>query len=165
MENKNVTVGIIIVLAAGVAFSLLFGWPGFLKKGGPLGSGQTESPSGSEPTASGTTASPTPTKRPSAKPTTALSYTEAVNQYINRRLQFDPNCVVIPNYVVFKKGTQIMLDNRSGQARPVFLDGQRYNLEAYGFRIITLTTTASLPHTIKVDCGTGKNNGQIILQQ
>lgn len=94
-----------------------------------------------------------------------ISYNDALKIYANKRIQFDENCVASPNFVTFKEGTKIMLDNRASKARPVYLDGQVYNLQAYGFKIITLTTSAALPHTIMVDCGTGKNNGRILLQQ
>lgn len=102
---------------------------------------------------------------PGSSSSAILSYNEAVLNYEDRRIQFDPNCVVSPGNVVFKRGTKIMLDNRYEKARSVYLDGQKYSLGAYGFKIVTLTTTAQLPHTIKIDCGTGKNNGQILLQQ
>jgi hypothetical protein len=93
-----------------------------------------------------------------------LSYDQAINMYANKRIQFDPNCTMIPSSVNFLKGVEVMLDNRFGSARTISLDGVKYNLSPYGFKIVTLTTNLGLPHTIKVDCGTGKNNGQITLQ-
>ena len=112
--------------------------------------------------------SPAPTSEqtsPDATTGTTLSYTKAVNLYADRRIQFDNNCVVTPNYITFKKGTAIMLDNRAPKDVSVSLDSTKYSLKAYGFKIITLTTTATLPHTIMVDCGSGQNNGRILLQQ
>jgi hypothetical protein len=97
--------------------------------------------------------------------TASLSYTQALNLYKNRRIQFSPACVVIPNYVVFKKGTTIMLDNRSKKSRPVALDEQVYNMKGYGFTFVTLATASPLPHTIKVDCGNGENTGRIVLEK
>lgn len=105
------------------------------------------------------------TQKQNYNPNTSLSYSNAVRIYNGRRIQFDSNCIATPSYVVFKKGTTIMLDNRYGKARPVYLDGVKYNIGAYGFKIVTLTTTAKLPHMIKIDCGTGKNNAQIFLEQ
>jgi len=58
-----------------------------------------------------------------------------------------------------------MLDNRSSKQRPIYLDGQVHNLKAYDFKIVTLSTTAQLPHTTMIDCGTGKNNARILIQQ
>ncbi len=102
---------------------------------------------------------------PTTVPTQTLSYSDALKLYVDRRIQFDENCLVNPSYVTFKKGTKIMLDNRASKPRQVYLDGQQYSLKAYGFRIITLTTSAKLPHTIAIDCGNGKNNGRILLQR
>jgi hypothetical protein len=110
-----------------------------------------------------------PTSTSTSAPTPDLSYGEALKMYENRRFQFSfndiNNCIMTPSSSVFKKGTKVMLDNRVNKQITVYFDGTAYNLKAYGFRIITLTTSAQLPHTIKVDCGTGKNNGQILLQQ
>ncbi len=96
---------------------------------------------------------------------TSLSYSDALKIYKDKRIQFGSNCVPVPYYVVFKVGTKIMLDNRYNQTRPVYLDDYKYTLAPYGFKIVTLTTTAKLPHTMRVDCGTGKNNGSIFLEQ
>lgn len=98
-------------------------------------------------------------------PSKVLSYNEAILQYKDRRIQFGPDCSASPSYATFKAGTKIMLDNRYDKVRPIYLDGQKYSIEAYGFRIVTLSTSAKLPHTINIDCGTGKNNGRILLQQ
>ena len=97
--------------------------------------------------------------------TANLSYDNAIKLYGSYRLQFDANCLVTPNSISLKKGRALMLDNRYEKARSVYLDDTRYDLAGYGFKIITLTTPEKLPHTISVDCGTGKNNGSIILQQ
>ena len=94
-----------------------------------------------------------------------LSYTQAVTLYKDRIIQFDQNCVAFPNQVAFKQGATIMLDNRSNKQRTISLDSQRYSFAPYGFKIVTLSTTATLPHTILIDCGTGQNNGSIILQK
>jgi len=99
----------------------------------------------------------------------SLLYGEALKMYGDRRFQFGlndiNNCIMTPSSSVFKEGTKVMLDNRANKQITIYLDGTAYDIKAYGFRIITLTTSASLPHTIKVDCNTGKNNGQILLQQ
>ncbi|MEK7124519.1 MAG: hypothetical protein AAB877_02445 [Patescibacteria group bacterium] len=94
-----------------------------------------------------------------------ISYNEALIAYANKRIQFDENCAVSPGSPSFKTGTKIMLDNRASKARQVYFDEKAYNLQAYGFKIITLSTAFPLPHTIKIDCGNGKNNGSIILQR
>ena len=105
----------------------------------------------------------------SVKSSDSLSYGNAVKIYNNRRIQFSVDsynyCSVSPSNSVFKKGTDIMLDNRHSKKITVSLDGQMYYMNAYGFKIITITTSAKLPHTIKINCGTGKNNGSIFLEQ
>ena len=111
-------------------------------------------------TPSNTPATPTQTSK-----NANLAYSDAVRLYANRRLQFDSNCIVTPYYVVFKKGTTIMLDNRYEKPRTVSLDGVVYKLPAYGFKLVTLTSTKKLPYTMKIDCGNGKNNAQIFLEQ
>lgn len=99
---------------------------------------------------------------------TTLSYEEALQIYKNQRFQFFINnsgsCAMSPYSANLLKGTRAMLDNRSNQQITVYLDGAPYNIKAYGFKIVTLTTSTTLPHTLKVDCNSGKNNGQIILQ-
>ena len=72
---------------------------------------------------------------------------------------------MVPYSASFKNGTKIMLDNRYKKPLTVSLDGQPYYLGAYNFEIVTAGTSAKLPHTIKVNCGTGKNNGSIMLQK
>jgi hypothetical protein len=110
-----------------------------------------------------------PAKPSAPAPDTSLSYAEALQIYEGKRFQFSSNgvnnCIMNPSSAVSKMGTKVMLDNRIGKQVAIYLDGTAYNIEAYGFKIVTLTTSAQLPHTIKVDCDTGKNNGQIILGQ
>ena len=93
----------------------------------------------------------------------ALTYEQALVQYANRRIQIQPNCQLNPANPVFKNGTYVMFDNRTPSAQTIALDGTRYTIGAYGFKIIRLYASR-LPHTIRVDCGAGRNNGQITLQ-
>ncbi len=128
--------------------------------GGSAGLGATS-------TLTGTSTSPTSSQPAAANkdgggahPT--LTYGEAVATFSTRRIQFDANCVAIPSSIVLKNGTNVMFDNRSPESRSFALDGTRYSLRGYDFRILTLRAS-TLPHTIVVDCGNGRNNGQIIL--
>ena len=122
----------------------------------PLNSSSTASSSSPAPIAPAS-----PKRSPSLTPT--LSYAEAVALFGSRRIQFDTNCTMDPSPITFKSGTSVMLDNRSELARPIFLDGIEYRIPAFGFKILTLKSRI-LPRTVSVDCGEGKNNGQIILQ-
>lgn len=93
------------------------------------------------------------------------SYSDAVNLYKDRRIQFNENCVALPTYATFKKGTTIMLDNRSGAAKSVMLDSTRYSIAPYDFALVTVTTSSPLPHTMLIDCNNGQNNARILIQQ
>lgn len=95
---------------------------------------------------------------------TKLSYTQAVAKYVNTRIQFDASCQGSPRGAVFKNNTNVMFDNRSGDARWFSLDGRAYHLNGYGFVILNLFST-KLPHSIAVDCGSAKNVMQIMLQK
>ena len=94
-----------------------------------------------------------------------MSYTKAVNIYGNRRIQFNDTCQANPASIVLKQGAggiAVMLDNRSKTPRTISLDGVKYSVKGYGFAIATLKSP-KLPHTVIVNCDSGSNNGQIIL--
>jgi len=108
---------------------------------------------------------PGATTKKSVAPTSeqSVTYDQAINTYGSKRIQFDPSCGVIPSYSNYLNNTKVMFDNRYEKGRWFYLDGKGYYLEAYGFKIVTLYNK-TLPYTVKIDCGTGKNNGQILLQ-
>ena len=115
------------------------------------------------------TPTPTPTVMPTAstkpggvKPLPAV-YTQVVEQYVGRRIQFDERCQAIPNNMTFKVGTEIMLDNRSGDARIIKVGTTAYSLSGYGYKIIAPSST-TLPKTLYVSCAAAINVGQILLQ-
>ncbi len=101
----------------------------------------------------------------SGSTTAKLSYTAAVKLYTDRRIQFDSKCVATPNNASFKEGTVIMLDNRGTTAQKISVGGVVYTIGAYDYRVVTLSTTAQLPVTLNIDCGTGQQNARILLQQ
>jgi hypothetical protein len=113
--------------------------------------------------------SPTPVTKKGATqtspstPTQGLPYTKAVTLYASKRIQFNDLCQPEPSASNFRNGDPVMFDNRSSKSLTFSLDGQRYNLGGYSFRIITLRA-AKLPYTMRIDCGSGVNNGQILLQ-
>ncbi|MBX4211785.1 MAG: hypothetical protein KW806_03300 [Candidatus Yanofskybacteria bacterium] len=115
------------------------------------------------PTAKAATATPRAgaTKTPTSQST--VSYTQALQTYGSNRIQFDQYCQGQPSSMSLKTGSKIMLDNRSGDARTIVVDGKKYNLAGYGFQVITLSSK-TLPYTVKVDCGTSKNVAQVFLQ-
>ena len=111
--------------------------------------------------------SPATTKKQATATTTEtreiLTYGQALAAYGSNRIQFDLNCQAIPAASNFKNGTKIMFDNRSNQEKWINLDDQKYYLDPYGFKIITVSSK-TLPHTFRIDCGSGRNNGQITVQ-
>lgn len=109
-------------------------------------------------------ASPQTSANPHASVAPTLSYEEASKKYAGTRIQFDARCQAIPNYITIKKGTAIMLDNRSGDARTVSVGTVKYSLAGYGFRIVT-PSSATLPATLLIDCGSAQNVGQILIQK
>jgi hypothetical protein len=110
--------------------------------------------------------SPTPSavSRATPKPiATPANYTEAIRQYADRRIQFDMYCQANPLNNTYKNGTSIMLDNRSGDARIITVNGVQYKLAGYGWKIITLYSK-TLPATWAVDCGSARNVSKILIQ-
>ena len=97
-----------------------------------------------------------------------LSYADALNIYGDRRIQFSltqyGSCVLTPSSMVLNNGTDIMFDNRIDKSITFSLDGNEYSVKALGFRILTMKTTYSLPHSVTIDCYNGRNNGTITLQ-
>lgn len=93
----------------------------------------------------------------------SLTYSRAVNLYANSRIQFDSDCHANPTSLHIKNGSNLMLDNRSSSTAHLVVNGTKYSLVGFGFRIISLSHK-TLPYTASVDCGSGKNNAQILLQ-
>lgn len=115
-------------------------------------------------------ASPSPTAKPvtsvkksGSAATSPVAYSELVKQYEGKRIQFDMNCQAIPNSLTFKTGTNIMLDNRSGDARVITVGGTKYNLAGYGYQVVTLSS-ATTPKELVLGCGSAINVGKILLQ-
>lgn len=93
-----------------------------------------------------------------------LTYSQAVAQYTNARIQFDQYCQAHPTGSTFKNGSKIMIDNRSGDPRSIAVGGTVYNLAGYGWRLVTLYSS-TLPKTLYLDCGSARNVGSIYLQK
>lgn len=93
-----------------------------------------------------------------------ISYEEALRLYSKSRIQFGVTCQASPNSITVLNGTNVMFDNRSGDARWIALNGQAYYLEGYGFKILPMKSQ-TLPQTVVLDCGAAKNVGKILIQQ
>ena len=109
------------------------------------------------PTATGTTAGkPTPTPK--------LGYDAALRQFEGRRIQLDPACTAIPSQVTYKNGTQLMLDNRSGESKSVLFNLKRYTIPAYDY-IVVAAVADSTPAVTYMDCGQKQNVAKITIQK
>lgn len=108
-------------------------------------------------------ASPTASATGSSTGTGAATYSSLVAQYGTNRVQFDKLCQAIPSNPVFKSGTKVMFDNRSGDARTISIGGTKYYFAGYGYRIIKLGST-KLPAIVKLNCGSAVNVGTITVE-
>ena len=104
---------------------------------------------------------------PVANQPVSLSYQNALELYkgsLRIQLSGDAFCQANPNNLMFKNGTTIMVDNRSALARTIRLNSTSYSIAGYGFKIIKLSS-ATLPATLIMDCGTQQNIAKILLQK
>ncbi len=155
MENKRlwyVAGGVVVLVVLAVVLrGTKEGWPELYPSATPTPSSSVSAtPKASAPKA-GATAMP-------------KSYTDAVVQYANQRIQFDMYCQATPVNSTYKNGSSIMLDNRSGDARIISLNGVQYRLAGYGWTIVTLSYK-TLPMTVAVDCGAARNVSKILVQK
>jgi hypothetical protein len=147
MKNNNKTLWIVV----GVVIVILVVLFLVMKKPATPSEEVINEPESSEDVSEGSVSGPT------AKP---MSYQAAVTKYDGRRIQFNRNCEAIPFEVEYKAGTQIMIDNRSPEARTIKV-GTAYNVKGYGFKIITLPSKVG---NIIIDCGTHQNVATIIVK-
>jgi len=114
----------------------------------------------------GDSATPSPTPKP-ATPKSSVpgvaNYTQLVNEYVGRRLQFNDKCQMTPVSPTFKNGTKIMLDNRSKDPKTVTINDVKYSLVGYGYQLVTLTSK-TLPQTLNINCDSLVNAGKVLLQ-
>ena len=130
------------------------------------GDSAMESPSSSPTpvaTASPAKSSSSSVKKSGDAATSPKIYGDLIKEYDGRRIQFDINCQAIPNSLTFKNGTSIMLDNRSGDPRTIFIGQSKYPLLGYGYKIITLSSS-EVPKDLLISCEGAVNIGNILLQ-
>jgi len=143
---------VILVIGAWWAYSNKTSLPGY----------ETQNPASSSPSPTAKTVAKPAVKKITA-PVAAKSYSDAVKEYEGRRIQFDDRCQVTPQNPTYKNGTVVMLDNRSASIRTVVVGGIKYDLGAYDYKIVTLSSS-SLPKELVVTCGSSGNVGKILLQ-
>ncbi len=148
--KKIMWIVVLILVAAGIFW--------ILQKGGTP-------PTPSSNTGTGLNSSPGPSSTPKGvyKAITqpnSVTYTQLFNQYIGRSIQFNDLCQGQPGQMVIKRGTQILLDNRSSIPKTILLDKQSVSLAAYGYKVVTITTDKSLPYSLGIDCRSANGSGE-----
>lgn len=98
------------------------------------------------------------------KPQPGKNYQAVVEEYRDRRIQFDDACRATPNYLTFKNGPEIMLDNRGIGEKVIKLNDIAYKIGPYGFIVLQITAP-SLPYQIEIDCNQLFNVASINLQK
>jgi len=101
---------------------------------------------------------------PSGTATPSSTYSQLVALYGTNRMQFGQYCQSIPAAPVYKNGTKVMFDNRSGNARNITINGVTYYFPSYGYRVITLSSI-TLPKTTTINCGGAVNSGTILIEK
>ena len=98
-------------------------------------------------------------------PAATLSYSQALVKYANARMQLDANCQVNAQSqkMTFRNNAYLMIDNRSDVAHTVKV-GSTFSVKAYGFKIVQLSS-ATLPVTWLVDCGSSQNVATVTIQK
>lgn len=104
----------------------------------------------------------TPTSSPSSSPVSGrtgssapksnLTYEQALQQYGNWKIQFNDICQASIGQMAVKKGTKVLLDNRSNIPKVIKFSGSTISLPAFGWQVITATTNEPLPYSLTMDC-------------
>ncbi len=109
--------------------------------------------------------SPTPAMGKYLKPSQKTSpvpqsgdYTTLLRQYVGHEIQFNELCHGVPGQMVVKKGDKVLLDNRSADTKTIKLDSQSYVLPGYNYKVVTVTTSNSLPYLLGIDCKSTNGN-------
>jgi hypothetical protein len=106
---------------------------------------------------------PAPSPVATAPSSSSAAYTAALLKYGTNRIQFQQACQTVPNAMVVKSGTTIMLDNRASITHTVKLD-RTYVIRADGFTTTTLSG-GTLPRKILVDCDKSQNVATITVEK
>lgn len=93
-----------------------------------------------------------------------LPYHEALGIYANRTIGIDSQCQMVPNQMIFKNNTKVMIDNPSPHLRTLKIGKNVTTVKGYGFKIINLYNS-KLPVKLMVDCDTSKGVATILLEK
>jgi ABC-type cobalt transport system substrate-binding protein len=162
--NKKVDIKIVYAVIAIVIVLAIFLARIITKKPATNETGLNENTSAIEQVDTTTKPAYKPTTKPVVTPAVKMSYTNAVAQYGSNRIQFGANCQATPASATYKNNTSVVLDNRSGAARSIDIDGTVYKIPAYDYAIATVYSN-TLPKTVLVDCGNQQNVATILIQK
>lgn len=98
-----------------------------------------------------------------ADPRAGFTYTQAVQVFEGRRIQFDAACQAVPYNTTYTNGVTLMLDNRAAKSTTLAINGETHQIPGYDFKIITLRYS-DLPQKVLIDCGTSRNVATILIQ-
>lgn len=98
---------------------------------------------------------------PVVVPTDSRSYAELILAYKGKTLQFGDACQMPISSYVYKTGTEVLLDNRTNVPVAIKLAGMSYDLSAYGYKVVTLSTEGKF----MVSCGDNQNVATVTIQK
>lgn len=89
------------------------------------------------------------------------SYSELISAYKGRTLQFDSACQVHMSKQGYKVGSEVLLDNRGSSPAIIKFASSVYNLGAYGYKVVTLSSLGEYT----VDCNDRENVATLTIQK
>ena len=86
-----------------------------------------------------------------------LSYTDTFMKFRNNNIiQLSNGCQSRPTSIVVANGSQILLDNRADNSEVITIGDNKYDIDAYGFKVITLDVS-KIPSVYTIDCKVAQN--------
>ena len=159
MKNKYLwIVGVLVILLAVVVFMVMKNQSAKTNSTAY----NTETTTSQTPTEDSAMTKDTPVT-PAAK-SNNISYNDALKKYGTNRIQIQQSCQAVPNNVVYKNGTTIMLDNRASITHVIKIDSKTYTIKAYDYTTVKLSSS-TLPHTVLMDCDKSQNVATILIQK
>jgi hypothetical protein len=83
--------------------------------------------------------------------------------YDGNILQFDSNCQSHPASLAIANGSQLLLDNRSNNSEVITIGENKYTLDPYGYKVITLNIP-KVPEAFTIDCKVAQNVSTLIVE-
>lgn len=89
------------------------------------------------------------------------TYSELILAYKDRTLQFNTMCQVHMSKQVYKVGSEVLLDNRSGVPAAIKIGPSIYNISAYSYKVVTLSSIGEF----MIDCNDRENVATVTVQK